>query len=130
MKSTIAGNEYVRPRDGNVYIGDTRVTLDSIITPWLDGDTPDAIHEGFPAVSLAAIYGAIAYYLDHQAEVDAYLEEGDELWRIGRAESEAAQPEFYAAMRRRFAEARTRLGLETPASDEAAATTSADSPTS
>lgn len=120
----IAGNEYVLPRGGNVYIGDTRMTLDSIVLSWRGGETSQSIHEGFPTVRLAAIYGTIAYYLDHQAEVDAYLNELDELERIGRAESEAANPEFYTNMRKR-------LGMDplSPSSDEAATDTTAGSPT-
>ncbi len=116
MKSTIAGNEYVRPRDGNVYIGDTRVTLASIVILWRNGETPGAIHDEFPTVRLAAIYGTIAYYLDHQAEVDIYLEELDTLWRAGRDEAEAADPAFYARMRARLAQ--RQAGREVGAASE------------
>jgi hypothetical protein len=40
-----------------------------------EGQSPDAIQEDFPSLKRAQIYGVIAFYLDHQAEIDKYLEE-------------------------------------------------------
>jgi uncharacterized protein (DUF433 family) len=97
---------YVRARDGNLYVGSSRVTLDSVIIPWQMKRTPEEIQADFPTVPLADIYGAIAYYLAHQAEVDAWLREGEELYERRRAEQQAADPEFYARMRERMEAAR------------------------
>jgi hypothetical protein len=36
---------------------------------------PEAIQEDFPSLKRAQIYGAIAFSLDHQAEIDKYLED-------------------------------------------------------
>ncbi|HEU5367561.1 MAG TPA: DUF433 domain-containing protein [Ktedonobacterales bacterium] len=105
---------YVEARDGNLYVGKSRVTLETIILKWQMGDSPEEIHKGFPSVPLAAIYGTIAYYLEHQEELDRFLRENEELAQAQRAAAEAANPEFYARMRQRFAEARKRLGLEEP----------------
>lgn len=67
---------------GTVRVGGTRVTLDSVIGAYKRGDSPEEIAEGFPALALADVYAAIAYYLSHQGEADAYLskgrDEGDE----------------------------------------------------
>jgi uncharacterized protein (DUF433 family) len=61
-------------KQGQVYrIKGTRVALDSIIYRFLEGRSPEAIQDSFPALSLSQIYEAIAYYLDHRAELDAYL---------------------------------------------------------
>ena len=38
------------------------------------GKSPEAIQEDFPGLKRAQIYGAIAFYLDHEAEIDKYLE--------------------------------------------------------
>jgi uncharacterized protein (DUF433 family) len=38
------------------------------------GLTPEAIHENHPHLTLAQIYAALAYYYDHQAEIDAQIE--------------------------------------------------------
>ena len=59
---------------GAIRVSSTRVTLDSIINFYLQGDTPEDLHEGFPTVPLADIYAVIAYYLDHRDPLDAYLQ--------------------------------------------------------
>ncbi len=51
----------------------TRVSLDSIVYCFHEGKPPEAIREDFPLLKRAQIYGAIAFYLDHQAEIDDYL---------------------------------------------------------
>lgn len=60
---------------GVVRIGITRVTLDSIVTAFRTGATAEEIAQQFPAVALADVYQVIAYYLQHTAEVEAYLTE-------------------------------------------------------
>lgn len=102
-----------RPEGGVAGVGlrpasTSRVTLDSILIPWQAGQTPEQIQADFPSVPLADVYGAIAYYLRNREEVDAWLREGDELYERQRAEQQAANPEFYARMRERLAEAAMR----------------------
>jgi uncharacterized protein (DUF433 family) len=63
---------------GVILIGKTRVTLDTLIARYQQGDTPEAIRSGFPTISLTDIYAVIAYYLANLAEVDAYLKQRDE----------------------------------------------------
>ena len=100
---------YVRAQDGNLYVGTSRVTLDSILIPWLAGQSPEQIQADFPSVPLADIYGAIAYYLGNREEVDAWLREGDVLYERRRAAQQAVNPAFYAHMRTRMAEAAARV---------------------
>jgi len=99
---------YVQARDGNLYVGPSRVTLDSIILLWRGGQTPEEIQQDFPSVPLAIIYGAIAYYLEHPQDMDQYLRDTEDLWRTRRAAAEQERPEFYARMRQRLAAARPR----------------------
>ena len=61
---------------GTIRVAGTRITLDTLIGAYKRGDTPQEICEGFPDLGLAVIYSVIAYYLHHQSELDAYLEEG------------------------------------------------------
>ena len=77
---------------GVVRIGDTRVTLSSIVRCYQRGDSPEAIHEGFPSVSLADVYATITYYLRHRDEVDAYLADEDAAAERIRREIEAEYP--------------------------------------
>ena len=70
---------------GTIRVSGTRVTLDTLIGFYRQGETPENLHEGFPTVPLADIYAVIAYYLSHQAELDAYLKQrAEEADRIRR----------------------------------------------
>ena len=60
---------------GAIRVSGTRVTLDTILNYYLQGMTPEKLHEGFPTVPLTDIYAIIAYYLANQTELDAYLQE-------------------------------------------------------
>jgi uncharacterized protein (DUF433 family) len=74
---------------GAIRLGGTRVTLDTIIARYHQEDTPEAIHEGFPTITLSDIYAVIAYYLANRDEVDAYLERRREEGERIRQEVEA-----------------------------------------
>ena len=81
---------YVRLDEHGVYrVGDTRVMLDAVVAAFHEGHSPETIHQQYPALSLEAIYGSIAYYLAHAAEVDAYLRRQDAEWARRRARTEA-----------------------------------------
>ena len=66
-------NEYIEKLDRVYLIKGTRVALDSIIYKFQQGRSPESIQDSFPALSLSQVYAAIAYYLDHQAELEEYL---------------------------------------------------------
>jgi uncharacterized protein (DUF433 family) len=66
-------SEYIEQRHGGYYVAGARISLDSVVYSFNEGHSPEAIHEDFPSLKLAQIYGAIAFYLDHQAEIDKYL---------------------------------------------------------
>ncbi|HEX4949040.1 MAG TPA: DUF433 domain-containing protein [Blastocatellia bacterium] len=84
-------NEYIEKENEVYRIKGTRVALDSIIYKFQQGRSPEAIQDAFPALSLSQVYAAIAYYLDHQAELDAYL-----------AHNEATEAEFSRELARLF----------------------------
>lgn len=63
----------VTEKNGVVRISQTRVTLDTVVTAFLEGSSPEAIKDQYPSLQLSDIYSVIGYYLRHQAEVDAYL---------------------------------------------------------
>ena len=91
---------------GVVRIGDTRVTLSSIVRCYQRGDSPEAIHEGFPRVSLADIYATITYYLRHKEEVDAYLTDEDAEAERLRRQVEAEYPLGFREKLRRLRDLR------------------------
>ena len=59
--------------DGVVRVGATRVTLDTVIGAFNEGHEAEEIVGHYPVLGLADVYGTIAYYLRHRAEVDVYL---------------------------------------------------------
>jgi uncharacterized protein (DUF433 family) len=87
--------EYVEKRDGVYRISGTRVSLDSVVYAFLRGASPESIAQSFPALNLEEVYGAIAFYLAHQAEVDAYLEEGEREFKTLREQSRQSNPLLY-----------------------------------
>jgi uncharacterized protein (DUF433 family) len=75
--------------DGVVRVGGTRVTLDTVVSAYLDGVSPEEIVDRYPSLSLAAVYGVISYYLHHRPQVDAYLREREQQAAAVRRENEA-----------------------------------------
>jgi hypothetical protein len=58
------------------------VSLASVIHHFRLGASPETLLQKFPALaSLGTVYGAIAFYLDNQAMVDAPLAAQQEEWR-------------------------------------------------
>ena len=81
--------DYVCPMpDGGWRVGDSRVSLDSVIHCYWEGLSPEAIVEELPSLTAEQVYGAIAWYLGHQAEVDRHLEQQAVGWQQVRDASE------------------------------------------
>lgn len=57
-----------------VMVTGTRVPIDTIIHAYHRGETVEEIVEAYDALKLAQVYAVIAYYLDHQRELDDYLQ--------------------------------------------------------
>jgi uncharacterized protein (DUF433 family) len=75
---------------GAIRISGTRVTLDTVIARYQQGDSPEAIRDGFDTLPLNDIYAVIAYYLAHRDEVDVYLQRREEEAQRLRQEVEAS----------------------------------------
>lgn len=69
--------DYVTQINGAYRITGTRISLDSVVYAFLDGQTPECIVQAFPLLTLEQVYGAIAFYLAHRVEIDGYLEQGE-----------------------------------------------------
>jgi uncharacterized protein (DUF433 family) len=59
--------------DGTIRVGDSRVSLDSIVHHYKLGAAAEQIAQKFPALDLADVYAAISYYLNNEATVEEYL---------------------------------------------------------
>lgn len=90
----------VEDASGVIRVEGTRVTLDSVVLAYREGASAEEIAERFPAITLGAVYAAIAFYLQNQTEVDAYLK---------RREAEAEQIRKQIESRPEAKELRERL---------------------
>jgi len=102
--------EYIEQREGNYYIAGTRISLDSIIHAFRRGESPETICQNFELLLLEEVYGAIAYYLANQAEIDAYLALQNEKWAEGKRNAEP----LTASVRDKLARAREDLHTSRP----------------
>ncbi|MGH9969289.1 MAG: DUF433 domain-containing protein [Pyrinomonadaceae bacterium] len=59
--------------DGTIRIVGSRVSLDSVIYQYRHGASAEEIALRFPGLRLADIHSCIAYFLNHQEEIDKYL---------------------------------------------------------
>lgn len=59
--------------DGVRRVAGTRLTLDTVAHAFRNGATPEEIVQRYPSLELADAYEAVAFYLRHRGEVDAYL---------------------------------------------------------
>lgn len=93
-------SEYIELRNGGFYVAGTRVSLDSIVYSFKGGDSPETIRQNFASLTLEQVYGAIAFYLAHEQDVDANIREGqEEIERSVRPLSEG-RPELYSRLER------------------------------
>jgi uncharacterized protein (DUF433 family) len=80
-----------RDEHGVLRVGNTRVMLDSVVAAFHLGHSAETIAQQYPALQLEEVYGAIAYYLANQAEVDKYLRNQDEVWKELREKTKTAE---------------------------------------
>lgn len=92
--------EYVRKVDEVYLVGDTRVSLDSLVYLFREGVSAESMVESYPALTLEQVHGALAFYLANQNEVDAYLTAGQRIAAEQHQESRRANVELIARIRR------------------------------
>jgi uncharacterized protein (DUF433 family) len=92
--------DYVEQRDGGYWIAGKRISLASVIYEFRNGAAPESIMRSFPLLTLEEVYGAIAFYLSNQAEVDTYLAGREAEFEEQRRRQREEDAEFF----RRFDE--------------------------
>ncbi len=81
---------------GTAWIDDTNVKVVEVVLDRLaHGWSPEEIHFQHPSLSLAQIHAALAYYYDHQAEMDEQIER-----QLKEADALAAQGDDSPVRRR------------------------------
>jgi len=99
---------YIEERDGGLYVGGTRVSLDSVVIRFQQGASPEKIVQSFPALKLSQVYGAIAYYLENEKTISGYIAEGERDLERSRVPLSETNPELFA----RLEAARRQMGLK------------------
>ncbi len=92
--------EYVKRAEGAYRIGETRVSLDSVVYLFRQGESAEAIAESYPVLSLEQVHGALAFYLASQNEIDAWLAEGERAAESMHQQSQITNAELIAKLQR------------------------------
>ena len=92
--------QYVKWADGIYRIGDTRVSLDSLVYLFREGLSAESMVESYPSLSLEQVHGALAYYLANRSDVDKYLAESQRLAEREHQSSRSENAELIARLRR------------------------------
>jgi uncharacterized protein (DUF433 family) len=77
---------------GAVRVGQSRVSFDLVVEQYENGMTPEDLVRAYDTLDLADVHAAIAYYLRHRPEVQAYLKEREAEAQTLRARIEAERP--------------------------------------
>jgi len=75
--ASIPTKQYIEQREEEYWLEGTRISLDSVVYSFLNGESPESIAQNFPFLSLEQVYGAIAFYLANRELVDGYLKKGE-----------------------------------------------------
>ena len=65
-------------RGGAVRVGNSRISLDLVVSHYENGMTPEDMGRAYDTLVLADVHAVIAYYLRHREEVRAYLKRREE----------------------------------------------------
>ena len=87
--------EYVIKIQEAYRISGTRVSLDSVVYAFLNGLSPESIVDSFPSLTLEQAYGAIAFYLANQMEIDSYLRQDEKDFAALSQKLREANPLLY-----------------------------------
>jgi len=87
---------------GSIRLTGHRIALEHVVYFYNQGYSAEMILGQFPSLSLALIHKTIAFYLEHQKEVDAYVDrwQGD----LRRQRTAALPSPDLAELRRRAAQ--------------------------
>jgi len=86
---------YVIRTSGGYRISGTRVSLDSVVYDFLSGLSPEGIVENYDTLTLEQVFGALAYYLAHEAEINKHLKRNRKKFETLRLKARAAHPLLY-----------------------------------
>ena len=77
---------------GGLRVGNSRISLDLVVGQYESGMTPEEMVRAYDTLSLPDVYAAIAYYLRHRDEVQAYLQRRQEEADVLKVKFEGEYP--------------------------------------
>jgi uncharacterized protein (DUF433 family) len=80
---------------GTIFVGNSRVTLQSVIMRFEGGDAPEKIVDSFDVLTLPEVYAVIAYYLNNREQIERYLQDQQDKAERLRQQLEAEHPEIF-----------------------------------
>lgn len=92
--------QYVNFSEGAYRISGTRVSLDSLVYLFREGLSAESMAESYTAITLEQVYGALAFYLANQPEIDAYLIEGQRAAEKQHLQSGGTNADLIAKLQR------------------------------
>jgi uncharacterized protein (DUF433 family) len=78
--------------DGVILVVGTRVPLETVVTAFDAGATPEEITQQYPSLGLGDVYAVIAHVLANRETVDAYVAQRRAAGAVLRAEIEQGAP--------------------------------------
>ena len=87
--------QYVEKMAGAYRLSKSRVSLDSIVHAYWNGQSAESIAQSFAGLTLEQVHGALAFYLAHQTEIDTYLSKARAEFDALRDSSRRQDPMFY-----------------------------------
>ena len=75
--------------EGVVRVSGTRVTLDTVVGAYCDGQNAEEIVRQYPVLSLGDVYAVLGYFLRNRAAVESYLAERELQAAVARRENES-----------------------------------------
>ena len=89
---------YIEEQEGALRIAGTRVSLSSVVVHFQEGHSPEQIVQSFPTLTLAQVYGAIAYYLDNQKLINDYIAKVQREFERSVPPLSQSNPELFARL--------------------------------
>jgi len=83
---------------GVIRVGGGRITLDQVVGEHRAGETSEQIAASYDSLNVEDVRSAIAYYLGHRSEVDAYVAERQREGAALKTQIHATQVDSHARL--------------------------------
>lgn len=90
--------EFIEQRDSGYYFVGSRVSLESVVYQFLQGESPEGILQSYPSLSLLQVYAGITFYLENRHTIDEYLKRGEARFENLAGLARETNPLLYAKL--------------------------------